>query len=138
MADVDVLVLADDEPKVADGLRAFGFERIPNPDTPGQHHGAPLRHAQRLTLVELHTALFPESAPVHGAAVFLPAHPSTRRQVSPYHGWDAGRLSAEVQLVYIAAAWFDDMTTNRFHPSFLASLFDAVPVSYTHLTLPTN
>jgi len=126
MADVDVLVPADDEHRVAEELLAHGFERIPYPDTPGQNHGAPLRHTRRRTLVELHIALFPVSAPVHGAAIFLPAHLHANRQVSPYQGADAGHLSAEIQLAYIAAAWFNDMTTYRFHPSFLASLFDAV------------
>ena len=132
MGDVDVLVPADDEHKVAEALLACGFERIPYPDTPGQHHGAPLRHGRRRTLVELHTALFPKSAPVHGAAIFRPAHLHAHRHVSPYHGTDAGRLSAEIQLAYIAAAWFNDMTTFRFHPSFLASLFDAVLLLRAH------
>jgi hypothetical protein len=126
MGDVDILVPADVEHKVAEGLLASGFERIPYPDTPGQHHGAPLRHVRRRTLVELHTALFPESAPVHGAAIFLPAHLHAHKQVSSYHGRNAGRLSAEVQLAYIAASWFNDMTTFKFHPSFLVSLSDAV------------
>ena len=132
MADVDVLVPADVEHKVAEALLACGFERIPYTETPGQHHGAPLRHARRQTLVEIHTALFPESAPVHGAAIFLPAHLHARRHVSSYHGTDAGRLSAEIQLAYMAAAWFNDMTTFRFHPSFLASLFDAVLLLRAH------
>ena len=126
MGDLDVLVPASDEHKVAEELLARGFERIPYPDAPGQHHGAPLRHARRRTLVELHIALFPESAPVHGAAIFRPEHLQAHRHVSLYHGTDAGHLSAEVQLAYIAAAWFNDMTTYRFQPSFLASLFDAV------------
>jgi hypothetical protein len=132
MGDVDVLVPADVEHKVAETLLAGGFERIPYPDTPGQHHGAPLRHVRRRTLVELHTALFPASAPVHGAAIFRPAHLHAHRHVSPYHGTDAGRLSAEIQLAYMAAAWFNDMTTFRFHPSFLASLFDAVLLLRAH------
>ena len=132
MGDVDVLVPADDEQKLTEALLARGFEPIPYPDMPGQHHGAPLRHVRRNTFVELHTALFPESDPVHGAAIFLPAHLHAHRQVSPYHGTDAGRLSAEVQLAYIAAAWFNDMTTYRFHPSFLASLFDAVLLLRAH------
>lgn len=126
MGDVDILVPAGDEHKVAEGLLACGFERIPYPDTPGQHHGAPLRHARLGTLVELHTGLFPASAPVHGTAIFLPAHLHANRHFSSYHGRNAGHLTAEIQLVYIAASWFNDMTTFSFHPSFLASLFDAV------------
>lgn len=126
MGDVDILVPAGDEQKVAEGLLACGFERIPYPDAPGQHHGAPLRHARRRTLVELHTALFPASAPVHGTTIFLPAHLHANRHVSSYHGRSAGHLADEVQLAYIAASWFNDMTTFGLHPSFLASLFDAV------------
>jgi len=126
MGDLDILVPAGDEAKVTEELLARGFERLPHPDTPGLHHGAPLRHARRQTIVELHTALFPESAPVHGAALFRAEHLQAHRQVSPYHGTNAAHLSAEIQLVYIASAWFNDMTTYRFHPSFLASLFDAV------------
>ena len=126
MGDLDVLVPAGDEHKVAEGLLACGFERIPYPDTPGQHHGAPLRHVRRRTLVELHTALFPASAPVHGRRSFFPAHLHAHKQVSSYHGRNAGHLTDEVQLAYIAASWFNDMTTYKFHPSFLVSLFDAV------------
>ena len=126
MADLDVLVPAGDEHKVAEELLACGFERIPYPETPGQHHGAPLRDSRRRTLVELHTALFPASAPVHGAAIFLPAHLHAHQQVSSYHGRKAGHLTDEVQLAYIAASWFNDMTTYGFQPSFLVSLFDAV------------
>jgi Uncharacterised nucleotidyltransferase len=126
MGDVDILVPAGDEHKVADGLLACGFEALPYPDTPGQHHGAPLRHARRRTFVELHTALFPASAPVHAATIFQPEHLHAHREVSSYHGRNAGHLTDEVQLVYIAASWFNDMTTFGFHPSFLASLFDAV------------
>jgi len=126
MADVDVLVPAASEARVAAELLRRGFERLPYPKTPGQHHGAPLRHARRRTIVELHIALFPESAPVHSAAIFLPQYLQAHRHVSRYHGTEAGHLSAEIQLAYIAAAWFNDMTRYRFQPSFLATLFDAV------------
>ena len=36
------------------------------------------------------------------------------------------RLSAELQLVYIAYSWMRDLTLDGIHPSFLATLFDAV------------
>ena len=126
MGDVDILVPGGDEHQVADGLLACGFERIPYPETPGQHHGAPLRHARRRTFVELHTALFPASTPVHETAIFRPAHLHAKRHVALYHGRNVGHLSYEVQLVYIAASWFNDMTRCGLDPSFLASLFDAV------------
>jgi hypothetical protein len=132
MADIDVLVASADEHNVVEELLARGFERLAYPYEPGQHHGAPLRNVRLRTLVEVHTALFPESSPMHDAAILLPAHVQARRQASSYHGRNAGRLSEEVQLAYSAAAWFNDMTTYRFHPSFLVSLFDAVLLLKAH------
>jgi len=126
MADVDVLVAPSDEHRVAEELLARGFERLAHRDWPGQHHGAPLRHKRLGTLVELHTALFPQSSDMHGAAIFQSPHVNARTQASSYHGRTVGRLRTEVQLAYSAASWFNDMTTYRFHPSFLVSLFDAV------------
>ena len=84
------------------------------------------------TLVELHTALFPASALVHGTAIFRPTHLHANRRVASYNGRNAGHLTAEIQLVYIAASWFSDITTFGFHPSFLASLFDAVLLLKLH------
>jgi hypothetical protein len=126
MGDLDVLVPAGNERKVAEALLACGFERIPYQETPGQHHGTPLRHVRRRTLVELHTALFPAWNPMHRAAIFLPAHLHAHKQVLSYHGRNTGHLTDEVQLAYIAASWFNDMSKYKFHPSFLVSLFDAV------------
>jgi hypothetical protein len=132
MSDVDVLLAAADYPKVEAGLLDCGFVRLPYPEMKGHHHGAPLRHERRRTLVELHTALFPASAQVHGGTLFAAGHLEAEKRASAYHGEQACRLSNEVQLAYIAAAWFDDMATGRFHPSFLASLFDAVFLLRAH------
>lgn len=63
---------------------------------------------------------------MHNAAIFQPEHLYAHCALTPFESVGAGRLISEVTLAYIAAAWFNDMTTYRFHPSFLASLFDAV------------
>jgi hypothetical protein len=125
MSDVDVLIPATAYARLEAGLLERGYGRLPYSDLAGHHHGAPLRHRRRRTVVELHTALFPQSAPLHGH-VFGRVHVETQTRVAPYHGRPARRLSDELQLVYIAASWFNDMTKGRFHPSFLASLFDGV------------
>jgi hypothetical protein len=126
MADIDVLISSAVYPQVEARLLERGYLRLPYPDRPGFHHGAPLRHAVRRTVVELHTALFPDTSPLHGHEIFSPANLDRQTRESEFHGRAVRRLSDELQLVYIAAAWFDDMTTGRFQPSFLASLFDAV------------
>lgn len=132
MGDVDVLLPSADHAKVEAALLDAGFARLPYPAFAGHHHSAPLRHARRRTVVELHTALFPQSAPVHAAAVFETERLHRGSVPLIYHGRKAARLSNEVQLPYIAAAWFNDMTTSRFHPSFLVSLFDAVFLLKAH------
>ena len=132
MGDIDVLVRPRDHPGVEAALLASGFVRLPYPDLPGHHHGAPLRHARRRTLVELHTALFPQSAPVHDAAVFDAAHLRAQRRTAEHAGRRVFHLTPEVQLAYIAAAWFNDMANSGFHPSFLASLVDALLLLRSH------
>ena len=126
MADVDVLIPAAVYARVEAALLAHGYERLPYPHIEGHHHGAPLRHARRRTLVELHTRLFPETSPLHAGAVFGTANVRAQSSESRYHGRPVRRLTAELQLAYIASSWFNDMTSRGFHPSFIVSLFDAV------------
>jgi hypothetical protein len=125
MADVDVLVPHAEYSRVETGLLECGYLRLPGPHVEADHHGAPLRHSSRRTLVELHTDLFPPASLLHGQS-FSHAHIESQKRSSRYHGRPVSRLSDELQLVYIAASWFNDMTSSRFHPSFVASLLDAV------------
>lgn len=126
MSDIDVLIPAAAYASVEAALLESGYERLDYPALEGQHHGAPLHHARRDTLVELHTALFPAASPFAGEELFsLPA--LVRRSVDAHHaGRPVQRLSPELQLVYIAASWVNDLTLCGIQPGFLASLFDAV------------
>jgi hypothetical protein len=126
MSDVDILIPASAYAPVEAALLEGGYDRIDYPAMEGHHHGAPLRHRTRRTLVELHTALFPSDSPLCENSLFSLPGVSSRSVRSMYHGKPVMRLSPELQLVYIASSWFNDLTLCKVHPSFLASLFDAV------------
>lgn len=126
MADVDVLIPEQALSRVESVLLDEGFIRVEFPPIDGLHHGAPLRHAQRDTIVELHRSLFPNDSALCSGTVFNPAQVARRSVASTYHGRPVARLSPELQLVYIAASWFNDLTHHKVQPGFLATLFDAV------------
>jgi hypothetical protein len=128
MSDIDVLLPLERHDEVAAALTAAqgGHDRIDFPVRPGLHHDAPLRHRGRGTVVELHKALFPVGSPFSVGGVFAPAQVLARSEASSLQGRAVRRLPAALQLPYIAAAWFNDLTELKVDPSFLASLFDAV------------
>jgi hypothetical protein len=127
MGDIDVLVPAASYEHVERALLDRNFRRLDYPEfDAGHHHGTPLCHASRLTVVELHTALFSDDSPLREGSTFAPSNVAAQSTDSRYHGEPVLRLSRELQLVYIASSWFNDLTRLKFQPSFLASLFDAV------------
>lgn len=126
MSDVDVLVPAASYARIESALIERRYDLIAEPEALGGHHGAPLRHRSRQTLVELHTGLFPGTSPLSDGHVFAPGNVERQSRDSRFAGEPVRRLSPELQLVYIASSWFNDMTLHRFHASFLPSLFDAV------------
>jgi len=134
MGDIDVLVPRGGYARIEAELLSSNYERLPYPETPGHHHGAPLRHRTRRTLVELHVELFPDDSPLRRPGQALSAEAVTEDGTRPshYHGRPVLRLSPARQLLYIAASWFNDLTLRPPHPSFLASLFDAVYLTTRH------
>ncbi len=128
MGDIDVLVPRDGYAQVEAELMAGAYRRIGYPEIAGRHHGAPLRHIKRNTLIELHVELFPDDSPLRRPGRVLSAATVAAEGVvsSCYHGRPVLRLAPETQLLYIAASWFNDLTLCPPHPSFLASLIDAV------------
>lgn len=128
MSDVDVLLprLLLGEVESALTAPAGGYERMEFPVRPGLHHDAPLRHRGHGTVVELHKALFPEDSPFSVGRLFAPQEVLARTVASSFQGREVRRLPPALQLPYIAAAWFNDITELKVDPSFLPSAFDAV------------
>ncbi|MBA2722331.1 MAG: nucleotidyltransferase family protein [Methylibium sp.] len=126
MADIDVLIPAHAYASVEAALLECGYGRLNHPAIDGHHHGAPLRHAARRTIVELHTVLFRSDSPLCERLLFSLPNVLRRSVRSLYHAMPVKRLSHELQLAYIASSWFNDLTQCKVHPSFVASLLDAV------------
>lgn len=126
MSDIDVLIPTRAYASVEAALLDVGYDKLDHPAIAGQHHGAPLHDRRSDTVVELHTALFPLDSPFSADRAFGPWGLSQHVIASQYHGRAVQRLSPELQLAYIASSWLNDLTLRSMHPSFIASLFDAV------------
>lgn len=125
MSDIDVLIAPDDYAHVEAALMARGFNQLDYPSIEGHHHGAPLVHARRRTVIELHTSLFDDHTEWCEGSLFSRAGVSRRSCASHYHGQPVRRLVPEMQLTYIAASFFNDLSL-VIHPSYIASMFDAI------------
>ncbi|MGH7847157.1 MAG: nucleotidyltransferase family protein [Candidatus Binatia bacterium] len=113
MRDLDFLVAKEALPAVEATLKALGY-RQPCPD-PAQrygnhHHAAPFFHPGQNVWVEVHHGLFSPHKRASRAPVFSPENVLAQRRRSQFHGREAYRLSAELQLVYLAAHWGQDFT----------------------------
>jgi hypothetical protein len=128
MGDVDVLVPRAGYARIEAALLSSAYRRLDFPEVEGLQHGPPLRNDALRTLVELHTELFGADSPLrlNGGALIAATVQQVGVVPSLFRGRPVNRLSAEFQLLYIAASWFNDLTNYPPHPSFLASLFDAV------------
>ena len=126
MSDIDVLIPAGCYAAVERALLERGYCKLDGAIDEAFHHGPPLQHPARGTVVELHRKLFPDDSPLSENSVFCPSTVAMGSVPSIYHGRSVRRLSFEWQLPYIASSWCNDLTLSRIHPSFLASLFDAI------------
>jgi hypothetical protein len=126
MADIDVLIPARAYALVEAALLDRGYSKLNHPTIDVHHHGAPLRHPHRRTVVELHRGLFPDDSPFRANSAFSLSNVLLRSIRSHYHGRPVKRLTPELQLAYIASSWFNDLTLRKVHPSFMASMFDAI------------
>jgi len=126
MADIDVLIPVQAYALVETALLDRGYDKLDHPAIDVHHHGAPLRHPRWRTIVELHRGLFPDDSPLREDTVFSLSNVMLRSICSHYHGRPVRRLNPELQLVYMASSWFNDLTLCKVHPSFIASLLDAI------------
>lgn len=126
MADIDLLVPAEGQEPVESALLARGY--LPLPDhgrEENPRHGVPLCHPGLRVWFEVHTALFDDAAP---GDTFSSGHVAAETFPATFHGRTVGRLSDELQLLYLATSWIADLSRYgvKIHPSCLPALFDAV------------
>ncbi len=130
MGDIDLLVEHRDRQWVESMMLSRGY--IPMPNFPGEatHHGVPLLHPERRVWVEIHTSLFPTGDRLLRKGLFCPsqiaAQTVAQTVASTFQGRPVGRLSCEMQLLYMASYWIRDISRVAFHSSYAAPLFDAV------------
>lgn len=124
MGDIDILIPPNAYESVESALLQRGYIRDANSTVPqGAEHGIPLAHPECQVWVELHTSLFGD--PLRDK-VFDPSNVAAHSVVSTFHGRPVYRFTDELQLLYIASKWYDDLAQNSIHPSGIAPLLDVL------------
>jgi hypothetical protein len=127
MADVDVLVPANECRRVEAMLRDAGYRGAGNyQEESGQNHGAPLCHPTFGIWIEIHRSLFHRPNELSTPAMSDTANIIGNSQPITFHGVAARRFASELQLIYIASSWMQDLMRFSIQPSFLSSIFDAI------------
>lgn len=130
MTDVDVLLAGRDAVEVAEReLLARGYWQSAPVMWPDSHHAEPLYHPRTDTKLELHFALFPAGSPLARSRAFSREALARESLQVEFHGRRVRRLSPELQLVYLAATWNRDLSSQALDPSFVIGLFDAVALT---------
>jgi len=126
MGDVDVLVAERDGTRIRRILQRRGYAPMAGFDEKEDFHGAPLFEPELRVWVEIHTGLFNEADRLRRNRLFAPSRLERRIVASTFAGRPVGRLSPELQLVYIASYWWRDASSHGLHASFARPLLDAV------------
>jgi hypothetical protein len=127
MGDIDLLLSERDWSLVETTLLRLGYTRAANFHVEeGEPHGVPLVDPRRRVWIEPHTALFHKDARVRGNSLFSPANIARRSIPSTFDGRSVLRLVDELQLVYIASYWLQDLARDTINPTLLIPLLDAV------------
>ena len=112
MGDIDFLVENRDLPSVEATLLELGYRQQserPLEFWEKHHHSMPFFHPERGIWVEVHRGLFPPESKLGAAKAFRPQNIKTQVMPSEFLGKKVTRLSAELQLVYIACHWADGL-----------------------------
>ena len=126
MGDIDILIPKDVYGPIESALLDRGYLRMTGYELhDGAVHGTPLFHPTHRVWVEIHTALFGHA---RRDGVFGPCHISACSRDSTFGGRSVKRLTDELQLLYLASSWAQDLSHYDVmsHPSGLPPLLDAV------------
>lgn len=108
MRDIDFLVDAVDLPKVEARLFQLGYHQQADRSTAfyaTHHHSMPFHHPQKGVWVEVHRGLATQREKDRVGAIFSLETIKTQMQPSVFRGRSVTRLSAELQVPYIASHW---------------------------------
>ena len=126
MTDIDFLVSGRPYEEIEAAFLQRGYKLSPVDMGPDPAHGKPLQDCRRNVWVELHTSLFPPTSPLQGHPAFTQPSDSSVAIDSDFSGRRILRLRDEAQLLYIAAYWTRDLSTQSIHPTFITPLLDAI------------
>jgi hypothetical protein len=108
MRDIDFLVDAVELPKVEALLFQLGYHQPAGSSTAfyaTHHHSMPFHHPQKGVWIEVHRGLATQREKDRVGAIFSLETIKTQLQPSVFRGRSVTRLSAELQVPYIASHW---------------------------------
>ncbi len=105
MRDLDFLVRESDLALIESQLKKLGYVPRFAESFENHHHRPPFYHPQKGIWVEIHKALFSHRSILSFEKVFSLQNLSSQLRGSEFHGRPVGRLSHELQVVYIASHW---------------------------------
>jgi hypothetical protein len=114
MRDIDFLVDEDDIPLVQAALFDLGYRRplgtleYTLEFYASHHHTAPLWHPDTGIWIEIHRALCSKRSPIAEDPIFSLERVNAERVLSAFRQQAVYRLSAELQIVYLASHWAYD------------------------------
>lgn len=113
MRDIDLLVIAEDQPRFEQILRELGFRQQgaqPASFFAGHHHSMPFHHPSARLWIEVHTGLFRPDSAAGRIPAFQPKALNAQRVALTHESADIARLPDELQLVYTAVHWGTKLT----------------------------
>jgi hypothetical protein len=109
MRDLDFLIDRESLPRVKSILEKLGYrQRYDDSLYEGHHHAAPFFHENKQVWVEVHHALFSPKKRAGKVGIFQRENIFNQVGASQFNGRQVCRLSAQLQLVYLAAHWAQD------------------------------
>jgi hypothetical protein len=109
MRDLDFLVDKESMAAVKSILEELGYRQSSDDSRyQGHHHAAPFFHEDKRVWIEVHHALFSPKKRAGKVGIFQRENLLKEVGASQFRGREVCRLSAQLQLVYLAAHWAQD------------------------------